>query len=257
MSRPNLHRILVLLLVLLPLFTILYLSLVTQWSYPQLLKADYTLRYWRDLLADRDGLPGSLLLSLFIATFQGSMATTFAFPVSRQLMEQPRLRRLLKLAYYPYLIAPVVLGTMLQVYFIQLGLNGALAGVLLAQALFIIPFSVLLLSTFWNERTRQIAFQASSLGAGNWQLYRTVLLPMAQPWLLLSFTLCFLVSWFEYGITQLIGVGKVETLTIRVMQYVQEANPHQAALAACLMIVPVVALLLVLLRIFIKRGIRT
>ena len=242
------------LFLVLPLLAVLYLSVVTQWSFPALWDAEFTLRGWSHVFRSGDGLGNSLLLSLFISSLIASLATVFGFMASKELMFTPRFTRLLSLAYYPYLIAPVVLGSMLQYYFIRLGLSGSLGGVLLAQGLFIVPYSVLLLSTFWNERIRQTAFQASTLGASTRQLFVTILIPMARPWLILCYAQCFLISWFEYGITQVIGVGKVPTLTIRTMQFVREADPHQAARAAGLMVLPVILLLIVNQRLFIQRA---
>ncbi|MEO1805346.1 MAG: ABC transporter permease, partial [Bacteroidota bacterium] len=46
------------------------------------------------------------------------------------------------------------------------------------------------------------------------------------------------ISWFEYGLTTLIGVGKIQTLTLKVYQYVNEANIYFAALASCLLFLP-------------------
>lgn len=232
------------LLLLLPLAAVLYLSVQQQWAYPQLLSG-FTLQHWQRFLSPGSGLGGSLLLSLAIATGIAATATAFGVVVSAQLLGQQRQSRLLKLAYYPYLIAPVVFGAMLQFYFARLGLMGTVGGVMLAQLLFACPYSVLLMSTFWNDRVRQTLHQATTLGASPWQLYRTVLLPMAKPWAFLCFVQCFLISWYEYGITQLIGVGKVKTLTVAAMLFVREADPHLAALCACLMVAPPIALLLV------------
>ncbi|MDX1591815.1 MAG: hypothetical protein R3283_07625, partial [Balneolaceae bacterium] len=53
------------------------------------------------------------------------------------------------------------------------------------------------------------------------------------------------ISWFEYGLTQFIGVGKVQTLTVMVYRYVSEANPYLAALAGVLLILPPITLLLI------------
>jgi putative spermidine/putrescine transport system permease protein len=52
-----------------------------------------------------------------------------------------------------------------------------------------------------------------------------------------------LISWFEFGFTNFIGVGKVQTLTIKVYQFVLEANPYLAALASCLLLFPPILLL--------------
>ncbi len=243
----------VLLFVVSPLMAIGYLSVVSAWSFPALLRAEFTLAFWGGLLDANNTLTKSLLLSLFISSVIALSGTLFGYFVSKELMFHRKRGGLVQLAFYPYLIAPVVLGAMLQYYFVRWGLTGTLIGVLLAQALFILPYSVLIMSTFWTERIRQLAFQASSLGATNRQVNISVLLPMARPWLLLCLVQCFLISWFEYGITQLIGVGKVDTLTIRTMHFVGEANPHQAALAACLMILPILLLLIINQRLIAKK----
>ena len=238
---------------LLPLLTIGYLSVTTLWTFPKQWQGPFTMQYWSGLFQSGNALAASLALSLGVSITIAGSATVFGFVVSKQLAFGAKTGRLLRLAYFPYLIAPVVFGSMLQFYFVRLGLTGSIAGVWLAQVLFVFPYGLLFLSTFWNDRLKQTAFQATTLGASNWQLYRSVLIPMARPWLFICFVQCFLISWFEYGITQLIGVGKVPTLTIRTMQYVREADPHQAALASCLMVLPVLLLLVVNQRLFLKR----
>lgn len=232
---------------------IVYLSIVSAWTFPDLWDAHFTLEYWQKLFQRESDLLGSLLLSIFISSVISIAASTFGFLISRELMFNQKKQRLIQLAFYPYLIAPVVLGAMMQFYFVRWNLAGTLMGVLLAQALFIFPYSVLLMSTFWTDRIRQIAFQASSLGASDWMVNKTILIPMARPWLLLSLVQCFLISWFEYGITQLIGVGKIETLTIKAMFYIKEASPHQAALAACLSVLPVIIILFINQQLIFKR----
>jgi len=228
----------------LPLLTVGYLSVVTAWQFPQLWDAPFSFRHWQSLLEDTNQLGRSLGLSLLISGSLALVGTALGFWVSRELCFRLQRRSWLQLAYYPYLIAPVVLGAMLQFYFVRWNLTGSILGVMLAQLLFIFPYSVLLLATFWSEEVRKLALQAHSLGASDRQVNRQIIFPLARPWLILSMVQCFLISWFEYGITQLIGVGKVPTLTIQVMHFVKEANPHQAALAASLMLLPLLFVLL-------------
>ena len=243
------------LLLLIPLLVITYLSWVTAWQYPQLVNSHYTTHNWSLLFNSNNQLASSLLLSILISSSIATIATAFGFVVSNSILLKKRSTFLLSLAYYPYLIAPVVFGAMLQFYFTWLGLTGSLAGIILAQLLFILPHSVLFLSTFWNDHIRQTAFQATSLGATSGQVYRTLLIPMAKPWLFICFAQCFLISWFEYGMTQLIGVGKVQTLTILTMQFIREANPHIAALAAILLVLPPLTLWVINRKIFLQQPV--
>lgn len=239
-------------LLLLPLMAIVYLALVSRWTYPQLWDTSFSFVQWMARVSSAGSILKGLWLSIFLALGMGISATGVGFILSGQIAYHRGKSRFIHFAYYPYLIAPVVLGAMLQFYFVRLGLIGTLAGVMLAQFIFILPYAVLLLFTFWNDRIRQTAFQATTLGATSLQVFRTILFPMAKPWLIICFLQCFLISWFEYGITQMIGVGKVPTLTIQTMIYIKEANPHLAALAACMLVGPLVAMLLVNRKLFLK-----
>jgi putative spermidine/putrescine transport system permease protein len=67
--------------------------------------------------------------------------------------------------------------------------------------------------------------------------------PVSKPVLLLCFFQTFLISWFEYGLTSVIGLGQVRTLTIALYQYIGEANQYVAALAGCLVCLPPLLLL--------------
>ena len=243
MVKKGLHFILGLFLVL-PLVLLFYLSIVQAWVYPVLLHADYSLNLWSTLFKAQSTIAISLFWSLGISMLMALGGTAFGFWISRLISENNAGFSWISLAYFPYLIAPVILGGMLNYYFIRLGLNGTTLGVLIAQSFFIFPFAVLLWSTFWSERVRQICFQAKTLGASQTTLFRSIIFPMARPWLILCLVQCFLISWFEYGMTKFIGAGKVKTLTVLSMHYINEANPHQAAVVACLMIVPPVLLFL-------------
>jgi putative spermidine/putrescine transport system permease protein len=229
-------------LLALPVALLGILSTASGWAYPDLAGGGFTWAHWRAALGGPIG--GSLLLSLLLSASVALLCSALGFGAARQVMAHPRRGALLRLAYYPYLMAPVVLGTMLQFYFVRAQLAGTLAGVAAAQALFVFPYATIFYSAFWNEGARRLEEQALTLGATPWQAFRRALMPQAVPWLQVGTLQCFLISWFEYGITQCIGVGKVATLPIAVMQYVREANPFLAAAAACLMSLPPLALLL-------------
>lgn len=225
-------------LLLFPLLVLAYLSVVTNWSFPQLINGHFTLTYWLATFSSSNELLSGFVTSFFIAISIASLATALGFVVSLYIMFHKYQQKLVPLAFYTYLISPVVFGAMLNYYFIRMDLTGTLTGVLFAQWLYIFPYSILLFSTFWNERVKQLAFQSFTLGASKTQSFIKILIPLAKPWLLLCFIQCFLISWFEYGITKVIGLGKISTLTTETMKFINEANPHLAAVSAGLMIFP-------------------
>jgi putative spermidine/putrescine transport system permease protein len=251
----RLLQIVLLLLVVFPALVLLWLSLAKEIGYPSFFDSSFTFDFWKNVFTGGEGLLKSLLWSLGIAFFVAMVSTVFGFIISKKMASSDFGQRSLQLAYLPYLIAPVVLGAMLQFYFTRLGCTGSVIGVMMAQLIFIMPYAVLVFSGFWTPHIKQLAFQATTLGASNHYVLRHIVLPVARSWFFLTFSQCFLISWFEYGITELIGVGKVQTLTIKSMVYVKESSPQYGAVAACMMIIPVLLLFVINSRVFLKKEV--
>jgi putative spermidine/putrescine transport system permease protein len=224
--------------VLFPFLFLLGLSLAEQWRFPQVFPAGWTLGHWAQLAGSGADLGRSLLLSLTISLTVATTATLLGFGTSRHLAYARYRSLLLLLAYFPFVLAPVIYAAVLYFYFILLGLSGAIAGVMLAQLLIAYPYAIIVFTGYWNERHLAMAGLVQTLGGSPWQAFWRVLLPMSKGILLVVFFQTFLISWFEYGLTMLIGVGKVQTLTIQVFQYLQEADPYLAALSSVLLFMP-------------------
>lgn len=229
--------------VLFPFAFLLALSFGQNWRFPAVLPATWTTDNWHFLLAAQSDLGQSLLRSLGISVGIATVATGLGFFTAKHIAYHRLRARWLTVAYFPYVFAPVILAATLQFYFIRLGLAGKVGGVLLAQLFIVYPFGVILFTGFWNERMRAMEQLSATLGGNGWQTFRRVLLPAAKGALLVCFFQTFLISWFEYGLTTLIGVGKVQTLTVKVFQYIGEANIFYAALASVLLVLPPVVLL--------------
>lgn len=235
--------LLILCAILFPFLFLLVLSLGRSWAFPALLPEVWTLEHWRFFFSGGGQLGQSLGLSLLISLCIAALATGLGMWVSRHLVEHPWKERLLALAYLPYVFSPVILAACLQYFFLRFDLAGHLPGVLLAHLLIAFPFSLLFFSSFWNARLLSMERLVYTLGGSSRQALQRVILPVARGPLLVCFFQTFLISWFEYGLTRLIGMGKVATLPIRVFQYVNEANLFLAALSTCLIFLPPIILL--------------
>lgn len=225
-----------------PFALLFLLSLGREWIFPALLPRRWTLEHWAGFF--RGGtLRASLGLSLPLSVAVAMLSTALGFLTGRSVARSPHRRRLLLAAYAPYVLSPVIYAVLLQYFFIRLGLAGHVLGVGLGQFLLTYPFAVILFQSFWSRQAIDFEQVALTLGCSPGQAFRRVLLPMARPLLLVVFFQTFLISWFEFGLTSLLGVGKVKTLTIEVFNYIQEANSHYAALASLLLILPPVGML--------------
>lgn len=230
-------------LLLFPFAFLLLLSLGRGWAYPDVLPQHWTVENWRFIWGIQAGLGRSALLSLSISLGIAGPVTLASFVVSKFIAYDRHQRRWLVLAYLPYVFAPVILAACLQGFFLRAELSGKVWGVMVAQLFITFPYGVIFFSGFWNEHMLAMEQLVATLGGTVRQAYARVLIPIARGALMTCFFQVFLISWFEYGLTTLIGVGKVQTLTLKVFQYVTEANIFYAALASCLLVMPPVVLL--------------
>jgi len=231
------------LLLLFPLVFLGAMSLMQGWRFPDIFPAKWEMTTWQQLWQGQHQLAGSLTRSLLISISVATASTLGGFFTARFVAFSTWRRGWLLLAYFPFVLAPVVYAAVLYFYFIVLGLSGSVGGVLLGQLMIAYPYAVILFTGYWNQRLHDMELMVYTLGGSRWDAFWRVLLPVSRGILLVGFFQTFLISWFEYGLTRLIGVGKVQTLTIEVYQFVQEANPYLAALSSVLLFVPPLILL--------------
>ncbi len=230
------------LLLVLPFTYLPLLSLATQWRFPRLLPEGLSLEHWQ--LAWRiGGMADSLALSVVCAALVALSSTALGFRIAHAIAGHRRRRLLLAVAYLPYAFSPVIYAFCLQFFFLKTNLAGTMTGVLLGQFLLVFPFSVILFVNHWTPRLQRMEALVYTLGGSTGAAWRRVLLPVSRPALLNGLFQTFLLAWFEYGLTTVIGQGRVPTLPVRVYQYVGEANPYFAALGSTLLIWPPLLLL--------------
>lgn len=228
---------------LFPFGYLLVLSLVEEWAFPDVWPDAFSLDLWVRTLGGGGALGESFVLSCFVSFVVALLSTGAGYATGKYIAYHERREALLFLAYVPFIMSPVILGTCLMYLYLKANLTGSVGGVILAQTMFAYGFSIVFFSAFWNQEIKNLEDLVYTLGGSTWQAYRRVLLPMSQGMLLICFFQTFLISWFQYGLTILIGSGQVQTLPVKVYDYISEANMYQAALASCLLVLPPAVLL--------------
>lgn len=219
------------------------LSLAGRWTFPHLRPGTLDGTAWARLGSGAEGIGGSLLLSLALSTTVAVLATAAGFVTGRAVGYDRHKHWWLILAYAPFVLSPAVLGVCLLYIYLKLGLAGGFAGVVCAQFIFAYAFDVVLFSGFWNAEIRALEELVYTLGGSVPQAYWHALLPVSRGVLLVGFFQSFLVSWFDYGLTLILGSGRVQTLTVRVFEYIGSGNFPLAAVSACLLVFPPLVLL--------------
>lgn len=231
------------LLILFPFVYLLWLSFSADWSFPDVFPNYFGLANWKALLISETGLLWSFFQSIIISVSVGFTATLGGFIISRNIAYHPKKNTLTLLSYFPYIISPVVFGACLSYFFLKMGIFGQMTGVIIAQFMISFPYALIFFTSFWGEKTKNMEALVSTLGGGQFYSFTKVLLPLAKGMLLVCFFQTFLISWFEYGLTSVIGVGKIQTLTIKVFLFIREANYFYGALSCCLLILPPLVLM--------------
>lgn len=227
----------------LPFVYLLILSFANEWRFPTLFPRAIRITRWEDALVGNNGIIHGFILSFAIAFFVALFSTLLGFLISRSIAQNERRNLLLFSCYFPLALSPVIYALLINYLFIRIGVSGTVAGIIIAQLMIALPFGILLLNSFWNNEISSLEEVSKTIGADFKQTFFKVLLPAARPHLIVCFFQTFLISWFEYGLTTIIGVGQIQTLTLKVYQYIGEANIYYAAISSCIIVLPIVFLL--------------
>lgn len=227
----------------LPFMLLVLLTVGEDWRFPAALPPAYSLAAVRSLLGSGNDLLAGLGRSLLLAGTVAVVATVGGFGLARAIARSAWARHWEVASYLPYALPPVLLAVLIQPFIIRLHLSGSVGGVLLGLLLVALPFATLLLRSFWTRQATEYEQLARTLGCTPGQALRQVLLPLAWPLLRTALFQTFLLAWFDFGLTNVLSVGKVRTLTVQVFTYVGEANAPLAAVASLLLLLPPALLL--------------
>lgn len=228
-----------------PLVLLLVVSVSGGWRFPTLLGVAPGLDSWRSLSGR--GLGRAVLTSVGLATSTGLIAAAFGLPLGRALARLGGWARSIGAgcAFLPVATPPLVVGVGLQYTFLRLGLGGTGSGVLLAHLIPATGYTALFFLGVFSSFDFEIEEEARRLGATPLQTLAHVTFPLMRRPVAEAFVLGFLVSWAQVPLTLLIGQGRIRTLAIEVLAWVQAGQDVLAAAGAILLAVPPLLLIAV------------
>lgn len=141
-------------------------------------------------------------------------------------------------------------------FFIHINAHNTYLGVILAHTLLALPYVIFIGIGAFESIPQDLEEQATVMGAGRWQIFFRILLPLAVPGLVAAAIYTFLLSWDEFIFAYfLLGLGNISTLTLYLNHKMAFAPPQNilATISVCLS-VPVVGFA-VLLQKYMTAGI--
>jgi putative spermidine/putrescine transport system permease protein len=246
-GRPGLGLGVVALLVALPLLPLVVLSFAGEWRFPDLLPTAWSLRGWESVLGGR--VPEATLNSLLIGVGVAAASVAVGLPAGMALGGYRfRLKGLvLFFVLLPILVPPLASTMGIHLTFIRLGLADTVFGVFLVHLIPTVPYTAIILTSVFADRTGEIEEVARTLGASPWQAFLYVTLPGVLPGVAVAGLFGFLISWSQYILTLLIGGGRVITLPMLLFSAASGSDPVLTATLSVVFALPAVAALLVAL----------
>lgn len=228
---------------LLPVALLTLLSLGRSWFWPRLLPAEWSLSAWTYVLGPDSGALPALALSLALAALVALLSVLLALPGARALAwaEFPGKRPLLFLFLLPVLSPPLAAAMGLHAVFLHLGLHDSFVGVLLVHLVPAVPYAILMLTGAFAQVDPALEEQARTLGATPLQAFIRVTLRLIAPGAAVAAAFAFLVSWSQYLLTLLIGGGRVVTLPLALVNFLNAGDQSIGAAIALLYLLPAVA----------------
>lgn len=196
----------------------------------------------------------SLLVGLAVTLVALIAASLSAYTIARLRLRWTQ--ALLRVSVAARMIPLIVLMVPLYVMFRRYGLLNSLAGVVIAEVGFLMPYAVLILAPYFASFPGELEDAARIDGCTRFGAFWRVLLPLCAPGLAACAVILFVISWHELLIP-LILVSRPELMTLPVVLASLVSDYFvffTLMMAICLLgLLPTLALVLLLQR-YIVRG---
>ena len=222
----NLVLIITSIIIFLPVIVTVLWTVTGRWPWPSLLPETYTTRTLHELFFGSSDLWAILWDSIYIATAVAVLGTIIALLTARA-TEIYRIRGRKLIGYsamLPLLVPGTVFAMGIQVILIRMGLGDTITGVILVHLVAALPYCVTIMTDITAAIGNSLEEQAQVLGAGPADAFIHVTLPQLLPGILSSASMAYIISYSQYFTTLLAGGGKVKTLALVMVPYIQSGD---------------------------------
>ena len=206
--------------------------------------AGFTLDWYRRLLGN-ETLFHAVRNSLVVAGAATALAVLIGTPAALALARHAfRARRATQaLLYLPVIIPEVVLGAALVTFFGAAGMRLSITTVVIAHVVFSVSYVTIVVRARLAGLDPSLEEAARDLGAGPFETFRRVTLPLAAPGILASALLVFTLSIDDYVITSFVaGVGAT-TLPLHIYSMLKVGVTPEVNAVSTLLLAGTIALI--------------
>jgi multiple sugar transport system permease protein len=188
----------------------------------------------------------SLGVASATTAFSLILAAPFAYALTEYRLRWTALLVLMMLMVQ--MIPNIVMANALYTIFAKLGLLNSYLGLVMADSTVCVPFSVLILRAFMASLPRGLTEAGLVDGAGYWQIFLEIILPISRNGLVTAAMFSFLFAWsdFMFALT-LVTTQKAVPVTLGIYQYIGAHDTDWNSVMATAVIASAPPILLLLL----------
>lgn len=177
----------------------------------------FSIEWYRQIFVDA-GWRRALFSSVIIALSAAALSVAIAFPLAWfAWRRQSRLTRVFTtLGIAPFILPPVITALGFLSFWATVGFYGAAWTVIVSHAIFFVTLPLVTLSLGFASINREIVEVATTMGADDRTVLRTVILPLVVPYVISGYAFAFVLSLNEYIVAYMVVGFTVETLPIKI-----------------------------------------
>lgn len=224
--------------IVVPLFLLPVWSFSSRWTWPHLAPEGFSLRAVEELLGPHNHVLSVLLSSMGLSFIVAVLAAVIGMMTARALVFYDFKGK--SLVSFGTILPIIVPGTAfamgIHVVFIHLGLADTFLGVILVHLIYALPYTVNIMTDLTHAVGKTLETQAQVLGVPPGKAFFYVTLPLIMPGMMSAASMGYIISFSQYFLTLMIGGGKVKTLTIVMIPFIQGGDRTIASAYALLFI---------------------
>ena len=212
--------------IFLPMAVVVLWSVTERWPWPNLLPESYSLRTVQELLFGSAKLPDILLSSISLAMTVATLGTVIGIMTARatEIYDFSGKQLVSMASFLPLLVPGTVFAMGIQITLIRLGLSDTLAGVIIVHLIAAVPYCITIMTDVTRAVGNKLEQQAMVLGANPFRAFFQITLPSLLPGILSSMSMGFILSYSQYFTTLMVGGGRVKTIALVLVPYIQSGD---------------------------------
>ena len=205
--------------IILPAIVLLIWCFAARWPWPGILPESLSLRTVKELIFGSAKLPKLLLSSISLSFAVAAISTTIGIATARATeLYEFRGKGLIRFfSLLPLLVPGTVLAIGAQIMLLKVAS---------------VPYCITIMTDVTAALGDKFEEQAATLGAGPFRAFFEVTLPNLMPGIMSSFSMGFIISYSQYFTTLIIGGGRINTISLVLVPYIQGGDRSLASVYA-------------------------